>query len=90
MFLMRPLGVAPDAASWVWIPAVYQGDVDGFAFGDLARDEYVAALTVAQAGAYTTAYRFSVDGGLSWTYCDLDGSANGFQADQAGLLLVSP
>ena len=35
-------------------------------------------------GAFAYAYRVSLDDGASWTYCDLDGSANGFQADQHG------
>jgi hypothetical protein len=46
---------------------------------------------VETAGSYAYAYRFSLDDGGSWRYCDLDGSggmAGDFSADQAGALTV--
>ena len=52
-------------------------------------DEFEAALTVADEGTYWYAYRFSVDAGATWTYCDLDGGENGFSAEQQGTLTVA-
>jgi hypothetical protein len=85
-----PSGAAPGSASWAWTTAAYQGDVDGPVSGDLAYDEYAATLVAGQPGTYLTAFRFSVDGGLTWTYCDRDGSTNGFEGAEAGVLVVSP
>jgi hypothetical protein len=52
-------------------------------------DEYMATLTVPAASAshYDYVFRFSGDGGTNWTYCDLDGTSNGYSPAQAGDLL---
>jgi len=75
--------------NWQWFDAGYNTSVDGLTQGDLANDEYMGSVTVAQAGTYSYAYRFSKDGGNSWLYCDQDGSDNGFATDQAGALEVT-
>jgi hypothetical protein len=57
-------------------------------------DEYMGQLKVSVVGVHDFAYRFSADGGVSWTYCDkaagqgADGSENGYQADNAGSLEI--
>jgi len=53
-------------------------------------DEYYAQLTVAAAGSYLYAFRFSLDGGLHFTYCDLDPANGGFDPAHQGLLTVTP
>ncbi|NMB74738.1 MAG: hypothetical protein GYA21_06365 [Myxococcales bacterium] len=75
-------------SDWTWVvAAATPGWNDA---SDPGRDEYRASLTApAAAGSYAYAARFSGDGGKNWTLCDLDGSQNGFQPAQAGVLTVS-
>ncbi len=54
--------------------AAYVEDVDGLNAGDLANDRYSVTLTPAQEGSFDYAYRFSLDSGTSWVWCDTDGS----------------
>lgn len=70
--------------------AVYREDADGLNPGDLANDRYVATLTAASEGDYGYAFRFSADGGASWTLCDTDGTseAQPFDDSRTGLLEV--
>jgi hypothetical protein len=76
-----PQGSDPSADSgWSWTDAVFNADADQ------VNDEYQASLTVAEAGDYDMAFRFN--GGGKWIYCDLDGSDNGYTADQAAQLSV--
>jgi len=81
-----PNGSDPSAApgTWSWTDATYN---PGHAGDD--NDEYSAAVTEPAAGTYAVAYRFSADGGAGWTYCDLDGSDNGFDPAQAASLTVA-
>ena len=88
--LIAELGWGPDGsdpsagAAWTWQAARHNTQV-----GD--NDEYVAHLTVLDAGSYDYGYRFSVDGGVSWLYCDLDSSGvSAYSAEQAGDLTVGP
>ena len=83
---LGPVGSDPTQApgAWSWTAAAYN---PGHSGDD--NDEYSAALTAAEAGEYAYAYRFSADGGGSWTYCDLNGSDDGFAPEQAGRLTVS-
>ncbi len=78
-----------DPAGWQWINAEYNMSVDGLIPGDLANDEYMAALTINQEGVFAYAYRFSRDGGITWLYCDADGSDNGYDPDKGGVLQVT-
>ncbi|MBI5534666.1 MAG: lamin tail domain-containing protein [Deltaproteobacteria bacterium] len=48
---------------WTWMAATYNVQSGN-------NDEYQATFTAPAAGAYRYAYRFSLDGGSSWTYCD--------------------
>ena len=53
----------------------------------LRQDRYLAQLTAPSAGVYDVAWRFTADGGRSWTYCDAaPGSADGYQPAQAAHL----
>ena len=53
-------------------------------------DRYVGVVAMTNTGIYDVAGRFSLDDGISWTYCDLDGSANGYSATTAGHATVIP
>ncbi len=89
----------PADGSWTWTAARYLGDKDGLTEGDLANDEYQSAFTAPEtAGSYDFAFRFSLDGGTSWTYCDAggdeggecegSGSGDGYDPSTAGQLTV--
>jgi hypothetical protein len=78
-----PDGSDPAAdAGWEWTDATYNVDF-------WANDEYMTALVVPSAGTFDFAYRFSVDGGTTWLYCDLTGSTDGYAATDAGALEVT-
>jgi hypothetical protein len=81
-----PRGSDPEAGGWTWTDASYFSDVDHLGSDDA--DEYTAVLTLAAAGDYSFAFRFSADGGGHWTLCDLDGSGDGFEPDLAGYLRI--
>ena len=67
-------GSDPAAGGWSWNTATYNVDADGLSSGDLANDEYQGTVTApAAAGDYDVCARVSIDGGASWTYCDLGG-----------------
>jgi hypothetical protein len=52
-------------------------------------DEYYGHLTLPE-GSYSYIFRFSRDGGLHYTYCDLNTANNGFDPNRMGTLFVSP
>jgi hypothetical protein len=86
-----PDGSHPTPAGWTWTRAsanaAYGPGSAGF---EANNDEYQASLSRPSAGSFDFAFRFSGDGGLSWTYCDtLDaGSSDGYQLANAGSLSV--
>lgn len=51
-------------------------------------DEYVGIVKPTEAGNYVMAYRFSVDDGKTWTYCDYD-NVDGFKMENASKLTVT-
>ena len=57
-------------------------------------DEYQGVITAPAPGDYYFAYRFSVDGGYSWTVCDADGAGSNpnldYSVSQLGTLTVTP
>jgi hypothetical protein len=82
-----PEGSDPtDNVAWTWVEAIPNPGWDGSAQGAPNDDEYQADLVVPAAGSYDYAYRFSGDGGSTFTYCDADalGSTNGYDAANAG------
>ena len=80
-----PAGVDPSSnpGGFSWNAAAYNGD-----HFDDNNDEYQTTITENTEGDYKYAYRFSIDSGANWTYCDLDGTDNGFSTDQEGSLTV--
>lgn len=86
--VLGSLGARGATGDWIWTPASYVGDEDGDVIGDKAYDRYSAAITLSVPGVYDSAYRFSTDEGLSWTLCDRGGSADGFDDDDTGSIIV--
>ncbi len=82
-----PVGSDPAAGGWTFVAGTFNTDVDN-GFGQLANDEHQATFTAPGSGSYDYAFRFSLDGGSTWTYCDLDGAGNGYDPAQAGRLTV--
>ena len=68
------LGYGPAAANpeyqagWTWTNATYNASCGGCG----SNDEYQATFNLPAAGTYDYVYRFSLDQGVSWTYCDND------------------
>ncbi len=79
-------GTTPDTWS-AWTDAAPNSAYDGATSGEANNDEYQADLTLpaAPGQSFDTAYRFSGDGGLTWTYCDAgnSGSSDGFNTPGA-------
>ncbi len=80
-----PGGSDPTGA-WTWTGAEYNAGWNGADFAEPNNDEWQAGLTVPlpREGGYDYAYRVTVDDGRHWLYCDIDGTDNGYAADQAG------
>jgi hypothetical protein len=83
--LRAELGVGADGtdpavhASWMWLPGEPNPAWDGAAVGEPETDEYQIVLRLPDPAPdpqrrHDYAWRFSVDGGVSYTYCDLDGN----------------
>lgn len=74
-------------AGWTWVPASYGSQVD-------ANDEYGASFTAPAPGDHRYAYRFSLDAGATWTYCDGNGAgasdAVTFDLGDLPVLTVTP
>jgi hypothetical protein len=82
-----PDGTQPD--TWpedAWISAAPNGDCPDCG----TADEYVASTVAPSSGTpeYDVAFRFSTDGGLSWSTCDTVGTA--YDPANAGTLGVCP
>ena len=89
-------GTDPAAGGWTWVTAGGTPGWSGAAAGEPDNDEYVASFAAPSAGTWDHAFRFSLDGGTSWTYCDraagvgADGSEDGYQIANAGSLVTLP
>ena len=81
------LGYGADGSTpgedWTWVAATFNTGHSGD-----NNDEYMATLTVADAGTYDYCYRYSLNNG-PWLYADLDGTNNGYDPAQAGNLVVT-
>jgi hypothetical protein len=58
--------------TWTWSAAAQAGGWTG-AGVDAGRDRFTATITAPAEGSYDMAYRVSLDGGATWSYCDGDG-----------------
>jgi len=82
----------PQYQPWTWVSATYNVQAGN-------NDEYQATFTLPNPGTYRYVYRFSRDGGVTWTYCDNNvppdfgaGSNAGltFDLENMGVLTVTP
>jgi hypothetical protein len=87
-------GAQPDGAGWAWFESGIEGPPgwtdEALPLESRGADVYRATFDGAPPGEYDTAWRFSADGGATWTYCDLDGAGGGDPYDpaNAGHLVV--
>lgn len=78
--LRMQVGVGPvnddasTSALWGWKEATYSSDQAG-------EDEFTATVFPAYTGGRAVSARATVDG-TTWTYCDLDGAAGGYEVSQ--------
>jgi hypothetical protein len=91
-----PDGSDPAAsAEWTWVDASANPGWSAQAAGEPNNDEYQADVAASVAGTFDLAFRFSVDNGATWTYCDKaagfqhDGSEDGYQVENSGNLVVT-
>jgi Putative metal-binding motif/Beta-propeller repeat len=90
-FISSELGFGPENstpdASWLWTAAIYNQDTGN-------NDEYVSEITPTVEGIYDYAYRTSLDGGLSWLHCDINGSegdgSTSYDTGASGIMVVDP
>jgi hypothetical protein len=73
---MGPRDDASLSALWGWAEASYVGDANG-------RDVYGLTTNPSYTGARAVSARVSTNNGVSWAYCDLNGSdINGYESTQ--------
>ncbi len=92
------VGYGPDGTdpavdlTWTWTPATPNAAWMDPGFPGSSEDEYVASLTAPVAGTYDYAYRFTGDGGTTFTYCDTDGTGGGasYEVANAGAMTTVP
>ncbi len=86
-FISAEVGVGPATANpqtqpqlWSWSPADFNPVCSNC---DADESQYFGSVTADVVGPHLVTIRFSRDGGLSWTYCDLDraGSDPGLRYD---------
>jgi hypothetical protein len=87
-----PEGIDPsvDPDLFDWIDAAYNVNFAPPEGSDeYNNDEFLATITEDAEGVYKYAYRFSGDGGATWTYCDFGlGTDDGFSTSAMGTLTV--
>ena len=77
------------APGWTWVDATTNAGWNGAIREEPNNDEYIARIQPQEEGEYDLIYRFSLDAGHSWLYCDLgEGSTNGYASADAAQLTV--
>ena len=80
-----PIGTVPDSAAWSWKDA--QAETTWLSIK--GADGYVGDLVPDAKGTYEVAGRTSLDGGVTWLYCDrVIGSSDGYQSEDASHLTI--
>jgi len=84
-----PVAAIPshDPSAFTWVEADPDPDPPSNLFWRY--DRYVTQLAIDSPGSWDYVARFSADAGASWTYCDLDGSQNGYMVGEAGRATVA-
>jgi cysteine-rich repeat protein len=81
-----PPGVSPTHEAWNWFEAAGQPEWHSI----MGADGYVGSVIPEAKGIYEAAGRASLDGGLTWSYCDrITGSSDGYQSPNATVLNVA-
>lgn len=79
-------GTNPRTVNWTWTRATFNVETGN-------DDEYQARILAPGVGSYSFTYRFSLDGGLTWSYADMDGAGSNagldFSTAQLGTLTVN-
>ncbi len=99
--LVAELGYGPrgtdasSAAGWTWQAATANTGYDGTAAGEPNNDEYQSDLVAPPTpGDWDYVYRFSVDGGSSFLYCNTGGpgtsDATPYAPGNNGMLTIAP
>lgn len=92
--IIANFGYGPAGSDPVQSTAGWQFVLAGFNVQVLNDDEYSASVTAPAAGSYAYTFRFSRDGGVHWTYCDLNGAGSNpgidFDSGQLGVMTVTP
>lgn len=79
-------GTLPTDASWQWTATTFNVNAGG------NNDEYMGSFTITVPGSYDYLYRYSTDGGATWTYGTLAGPVTNLAAynpADAGQLTVN-
>ena len=76
-----PPGDLPTEPSWTWANMTYNLDVGN-------NDEYMGTMMPSQVGTFAYTTRFSGDGGIVWSYADLDGPV--YDIGRGGVMTVTP
>lgn len=66
---------------WVWRTAIFH-------LIAYTNYEYLGKLDIPYTGTFSYTYRYSRDGGATWTLADLDGTQNGIAVNQFGTATV--
>jgi hypothetical protein len=92
-----PDGTNPAVDDSGWQTAEAAPDTTWVDNTDPGADQWVGTFTTPAPGDWDYAFRFTVNGGATWTWCDLatglpgeDGSQNGYQPANAGALTTLP
>jgi hypothetical protein len=78
--IVAQVGVGPwnanpqtQPSQWIWATAAYNAVCSNC---EADESQYFTSVVPQAPGDHTVAARFSLDGGMSWTYCDADGSGS--------------
>jgi hypothetical protein len=85
---MRLIAPAPTTLqAFVFTDAAFNVEVG-------SNDEYTAIFSSGEPGTFRVLFRFSLDGGLNWTACDVGGAGSNGDLDlefpNAGTVIVTP
>lgn len=92
-----PDGTNPAVDDSAWTTVEAAPDSDWVDSSDPGADQWMGTFTTPPPGEWDYAFRFTINDGASWTWCDLatgapgeDGSQNGYQPANAGRLTTLP
>jgi hypothetical protein len=92
--LQAEIGYGPDGELPMAAPELFNWieatpEISPQTFIPANHDRWRAPIIIYLPGIYDLVGRFTLDGGFSWKYCDLDGSGNGYSPAQSGNVYIS-